>query len=299
MRCAGSILYIATACRIDVCYAAQKVAQNVARCTTHTVNSAKRVMQYLKGTRLDGLEYSPEREAHFVETYGPIAQEAGKSLGAVVAFADSDYAGDAETYRSTSGSVICYRGFPVSWKSARQTVKARSTCEAEYIALYDTIRLLEQNASHVRAFTRDPEVIFTDNKSAIDLSRLTVVSKRSKHIDIRYHEVRQHKDIICHVPTELNLADPLTKPVSVATSGLVVVPPEGSVYAIRATPSVSDADDDAECDEHDANALRRLTNDELTRRGDGLRALEAVDSDLSSSWETSSSLELLPKRMKK
>ena len=55
--------------------------------------------------------------------------------------------------------------------------------------------------------------MFVDNKSALDLSKSTVVTKRSKHMDLRYHMVRDYAKYLCYCPTDLNLSDALTKPV--------------------------------------------------------------------------------------
>jgi hypothetical protein len=54
-------------------------------------------------------------------------------------------------------------------------------------------------------------LVFTDNQSALALSRSTIVTKKSKHIALRYHVVRDHVKNLCYCPTDVNKADPLTK----------------------------------------------------------------------------------------
>ena len=95
----------------------------------------------------------------------------------------------------------------------QQSVLASSTCEAEYVALYDTIRMTEAQG-YLDFFLENKTLplIFCDNKAALDLASTTVVSKRSKHINLRYHKVRDHVQDLCYCPTDNNKADPLTKP---------------------------------------------------------------------------------------
>ena len=59
---------------------------------------------------------------------------------------------------------------------------------------------------------RDIPLVFVDNLSAVALSQNSLVTKRSKHISLRFHEVREYCRDLCYCPTDLNLADPLTKP---------------------------------------------------------------------------------------
>tara|TARA_B100000586_G_scaffold243223_1_gene197521 strand:- start:2 stop:718 length:717 start_codon:yes stop_codon:yes gene_type:complete len=200
-------------CRSDIVFALQRVARNMHKCTDATVNAGKRILAYLKGTRSTGLEYSPELESNFKNVYGDVAKKGGHELPDLVAFTDSDFAGCSVTLRSTSGSILYYRGTPIVWSSKRQTVRAASTCEAEYVALYDVIRL-SQNQGFLDWFLHEKELplIFSDNKSALDLAKSSVVTKRSKHMNLRYHLVRDHFKDLCYCPTDINKADPLTKP---------------------------------------------------------------------------------------
>ena len=102
---------------------------------------------------------------------------------------------------------------PVAWSAKRQSVRATSTCESEYVAIYDTIKLAKSQGYY--AFFMEENqlpLIFVDNRSAIDLSKTSVVSKKSKHISLRYHAVGEHCRDLCYLPTDLNRADPLTKP---------------------------------------------------------------------------------------
>lgn len=117
------------------------------------------------------------------------------------------------------GYLFEFAGAPISWCSKKQTVVALSSCEAEYIsacsaacqALWLHSLLLELKidiGSHVD--------LLVDNRSAIDLSKNPVAHGRSKHIETKYHflrdQVSKGKIKIKYCKTELQLADIFTKP---------------------------------------------------------------------------------------
>ena len=211
----GSLQYIANTCRPDIACACQVVARQVASCTDGTVRRAKRILSYLKGTRLIGCEYSPEIERNFRETYKEICKKgySKQNLPDTVSFSDADFMGCTTTMRSTSGSILYHRGTPIVWSSKRQTLRATSTCESEYVALYDTIKF-SQSQGYLDWFLDEGELplLFCDNQSALNLSKATLVTKKSKHMSLRYHIVRDFAKDLCYVPTGVNRADPLTKP---------------------------------------------------------------------------------------
>ncbi len=109
-------------------------------------------------------------------------------------------------------------GGPVSWSSKRQTVVALSTAEAEYIATSHAA----QEAIWFRQFLRDlgfvqnsATIIQSDNQGAISLSKNPVDHGRCKHVDIKFHFIRQQileKNIaLVYCPTEHMAADIMTK----------------------------------------------------------------------------------------
>jgi hypothetical protein len=142
-----------------------------------------------------------------------------------VGYSDADYGGDIETRRSTSGSIFKLNGGPVTWSSKKQPIVVLSTMESEYIAASDTgreakwLRLL---LSELGLPQKSPTKIWCDNESAIALARNPEYHKRSKHIDVRYHHLRElvfNKVIdIEYVNTKEQLADFLTKPVDIESS---------------------------------------------------------------------------------
>ncbi|GJR26740.1 retrovirus-related pol polyprotein from transposon TNT 1-94 [Tanacetum coccineum] len=160
---------------------------------------SKRIFRYLKGTVHRGLWYPKD------------------SSFALTAFADADHAGCQDTRRSTSGSVQLLGDRLVSWSSKRQKSAAISSTEAEYIALSgccaQVLWMRSQLTDYGFGFNKIP--MYCDNKSAIALCCNNVQHSRSKHIDIRFHFIKEHVENgvieLYFVNTEYQLADIFTK----------------------------------------------------------------------------------------
>ena len=137
----------------------------------------------------------------------------------LVAFSDSDWAGDIDKRRSTSGFIFCINGGPVSWKSKMQKCIAQSSAEAEHIAASlcakETTWLRSLLSTVMGSPLKTPTLINVDNNAAIAIVKNPVCSSKTKHIEMRFHLVRDmfERGIIHidHVPTECNIADILTK----------------------------------------------------------------------------------------
>nr|GFA21504.1 retrovirus-related Pol polyprotein from transposon TNT 1-94 [Tanacetum cinerariifolium] len=136
---------------------------------------------------------------------------------ALTAFADADHAGCQDTRRSTSGSVQILGERLISWSSKRQKSAAISSTEAEYIALSgccaQILWMRSQLSDYGLVFNKIP--MYYDNKSAIALYCNNVQHSRSKHIDIRYHFIKEQVEQgvieLYFVNTEYQLADLFTK----------------------------------------------------------------------------------------
>lgn len=162
---------------------------------------AKRVLRYLKGT------------AESVLMYG------GAPSSKVVGWSDSDYASDIGERRSRTGYVFMLNGAAVSWKSQRQQTVALSTAEAEYMALTAATReamFLKQLLHESHQDSGSPITIHEDNQSCIALSKNSMTTGRSKHMDVRYHFCREKVESgdieVQYCATENILADVLAKP---------------------------------------------------------------------------------------
>ncbi|GJU96427.1 retrovirus-related pol polyprotein from transposon TNT 1-94 [Tanacetum coccineum] len=139
------------------------------------------------------------------------------SSTALTAFADADHVGCQDTRRSTSGSMQFLGDRLVSWSSKRQKSVVISSTEAEYIAMSgccaQILWMRSQLTDYGLGFNKIP--MYCDNKSAIALSCNNVQHSRSKHIDIRFHFIKEHVENgvieLYFVNTEYQLADIFTK----------------------------------------------------------------------------------------
>ncbi|KAK7368917.1 hypothetical protein VNO80_10950 [Phaseolus coccineus] len=196
----GSLLYL-TVTRPDLMYAVGLISRYMEKPTEMHLQAAKRILRYLKGTVELGIGYRKG------------------SNGSLIAFADSDYAGDVDDRRSTSGYVFMLGTWAVSWSSKKQPVVTLSTTEAEFIAVASCacqgvwLRRVLEKLGHVQGVCT---TIYCDNSFAIRLSRNPVLHGRSKHIDVRFHFLRDlTRDGIVELvrcSTQEQVADIMTKP---------------------------------------------------------------------------------------
>ena len=203
MSMVGSLLYAAMMTRPDTAYAVQALGRHMQASGLEHVTAAKRVMRYLQGTKELGIKYGAVKSSELE----------------LVGFCDSDWGSDLETRRSTTGWVFMINGGAVSWGSKLQPTVALSSSEAEYMAASAAV----QEALHVRSLLSSLGMeqsaatkIYEDNQGCIAMSENAMGQRRTKHIDIRYHFIRERVESgevkLCYVPTEQQLADLLTKP---------------------------------------------------------------------------------------
>ena len=196
----GSLMYL-TATRPDMMFIVSLISRYMSKPTEMHMQAAKRALRYLKGS----------------VNYGIFYKKGGAEE--LLAFTDSDYAGDVEDRRSTSGYVFLMNAGAVAWSSRKQPLVTLSTTEAEFVAAASCAcqavwmrRILKKlGHSHDGSTT-----VFCDNSSTIKLSKNPVMHGRSKHIDVRFHFLRDLvKDgaiELVHCGTENQLADVMTKP---------------------------------------------------------------------------------------
>ncbi|KAK2974052.1 hypothetical protein RJ640_006244 [Escallonia rubra] len=134
-------------------------------------------------------------------------------------YSDSDWVGSCDDRKSTTGFVFYLGETAFTWSSKKQPIVALSTCEAEYVAAASCVchaiwlrKLLEE----LQQKQEDATKIYIDNKSAIALAKNPVHHERSKHIDTRFHFIREHvkeQEVeLVHVKTHEQVADIFTKP---------------------------------------------------------------------------------------
>ena len=197
----GSLLYAAITTRPDIAQAVGVVSKFCANPTQSHLTAAKRILRYLKGTIYRGLSYKKCAD------------------GNLIGYSDADWAGDVDDRHSTSGNVFLLAKGAVSWLSKKQATVALSTAEAEYVALTTATQeaiWLRRLLTDVGKPLAEPVVINEDNQGAIAMAKNPVGHARTKHIDVRYHFVREGVQdgaiILKYVATDEMIVDILTKP---------------------------------------------------------------------------------------
>jgi len=133
----------------------------------------------------------------------------------------ADWTGDVDDRHSTTGNIFVMTGGAISWLSKKQATVALSTAEAEYVALSTITQeavWIRRLLSDIEAVPVGPTVIMEDNQGAIAIANNPVAHSRTKHIDIRYHFIREavlNKTVeLRYCPTDSMIADILTKALS-------------------------------------------------------------------------------------
>ncbi|GJW55950.1 copia protein [Tanacetum coccineum] len=164
------------------------------------LTSIKRIFRYLKETINMDLWYSKDTDM------------------SLTAYSDSDHAGCQDTRLSASGSAQFLGDKLVSWSSKKQKSTTISSIEVEYIALsrcYAQILWMRSQLTDY-GFTFNKTPLYCDNKSAIALCCNNIQHSRAKHIDVRYHFIKEQVENeiveLYFVWTEYQLDDIFTKP---------------------------------------------------------------------------------------
>ena len=133
-------------------------------------------------------------------------------------FPDSDWASNADGRKSTTGGCFYVGANLVAWMSKKQNSVSLSTTETEYIATRSCCSQLLWMKKLLSDYgiAQDTMVVYCDNSSAIDISKNPVQHSKTKHIEIRYHFIRDiiERKIVAleYIPTEHQNANIFTKP---------------------------------------------------------------------------------------
>ena len=165
--------------------------------------AVKRILRYVARTKDWGVRYCAGR---------------GKEKLELVGYSNSNMADDVDDHKSTSRMIYFLSGGTICWQSTKQKVVALSSCKAEYIIASTTAtqgvwlaRLMEEFIGK----EGDPPMLYVDNKATISLIKNPILHDRSKHIEIRFHYIRECTNRglikIDFIRTEEQLGDILTK----------------------------------------------------------------------------------------
>lgn len=202
----GCLMYVMLGSRPDLSFAVTYFSQ-FQNCFSneHWLN-LKQVLRYLKLTIDYGINYSKSENSNKCDV--------------ISAYVDSDFANDCNDRKSITGFVIKILNNVVFWKTRKQTTVSLSSAEAEYVALSSCtvecvfIAHLLEDIFEGKIY---PIQIFEDNQSCIMIAS-TLETKRSKHIDVKHHFVRDcvAEGIVNlnYISTNEQIADMFTKPLS-------------------------------------------------------------------------------------
>lgn len=201
----GCLTYVMLCTRPDLCVSINILSRYQSCASNDLWIALKRILRYVKNTIDYKLTYTCQ------------------GVDLLSGYADADWAGDTTDRKSTSGYVFFLFGCPVSWVSKKQTSVAKSSTEAEYLAL----SLAASEACWLRNICSDfcidiPHVVmYEDNMSTISLCNNEWKHGRLKHVDIHYHFIREKvRDKVIklnYISSSEQIADICTKPLPAVT----------------------------------------------------------------------------------
>ena len=203
-RVVGSLLWLARCTRPDLAFTASILSRALHNPGYLHWQAAKHALRYCKLTADTGITF--DRSASNTLT------------GQVDANWQPDYGDSNSNRRSTTGWVFWSCGAAISWRSSRQKAVAASSAEAEYMAAFCASRecvFLRRLMADLGSPQVGPTIIGEDNQACIRISKNPCDAERTKHIDGKYHLVRDLvKDDVLqleYVDTNNMSADMLTK----------------------------------------------------------------------------------------
>lgn len=177
----GSLLYAAVISRPDILYAVCQLSQFLSNPSEDHLRMAVNVFRYLAGTSGRKLTYKADQsDGHPLRVYS-----------------DASYANNLPDRRSFSGVIAYYRGCAVAWSSTKQQSVTLSTTEAEYVALTTAVQSLvwfERLRKDLGIPASGKPTLLGDNVSSHFLVRNASLHRRSKHIDVRFHFIREQHE---------------------------------------------------------------------------------------------------------
>ncbi len=195
----GALLYLTLQTRPDLAYAVGQAAKYCQDPNAEHWQALVQIFGYLNGTKNFGIWIGGERTG-------------------LIGYSDADFAGDTGDRKSTSGSIFFFHNGPVAWASKKQPCTALSTTEAEYISACEAAKTAVWLSYLLQDFTGEVQTkvpLYCDNQGAVRLVYNAEFHQRTKHIQLRWHWIREKvtegRIEIKFVGSEDQLADIFTK----------------------------------------------------------------------------------------
>jgi hypothetical protein len=204
MQLVGSLLYLSICTRPDILSAMHPLTQKMQKANQSDLKAAYRVLRYIKSTIHMGITFFSHGDT------------------TIYAYADAAF-GTTTDRKSQHGLCYTLGRYNSAFYSTvkRQAIVALSSTEAEYVAASEATReiiWIRTFMDYLGYSQANSTVLFQDNESCIKVASKPDINDRSKHIDIKYHFVRDHlqKGTISmeHLPSSMMTADILTKPLT-------------------------------------------------------------------------------------
>ena len=177
----GTLLFLLKHSRPCLANALRELSKVLDCPTDAAFKELRRVIKFVIDTKEYGLKVEPKVTE-------------GDGAWTMTIFSDSDYAGDVETRISVTGFCIFLLGVPICWKSKSQKGVTLSSSEAEFVALSEAVREIKfviQVLRSIGVTVKLPVTVYVDNVGAIFMAENVTTSQRTKHVDVRYHFVRE------------------------------------------------------------------------------------------------------------
>ena len=174
----GMLSYLVKHSRPDLANSVRELSKVLDGATQDNYKELLRVIKFTIVTEKKGLRMQPRNEKKWY----------------LSAMSDSDYAGDNDTRISVTGFVIYFMGIPICWRSKAQRAVTLSSTEAEYVACSEVvkgIKFILYILQSLEIKVNLPEQVHIDDVGAIFLAENSNSGDQMKHVDIRYHFVRE------------------------------------------------------------------------------------------------------------
>ena len=173
----GALIYLTIGTRPDIDYAFQQLSQFLDCYSFNHWNTAIRIVRYLKGTRNLQLVLG------------------GNGTIKLLGFSDSDWANCPTTQQSIGAYTFSLGSGCITWSVRKQKTVATSSCEAKYVAAFEATKealWICQLLNAINIPPQDAMTILCDNNTARSLSEDPMLHLRVKHMDIKYHFLREN-----------------------------------------------------------------------------------------------------------